>query len=92
MQEDFRHGGPTGLDEVESERGRRGSGGVVREKGAAEIQTIGAGALNQAVKAIAIARGFMAPSGVDLICRPAFADIIVDGQERTAIRLMIEPK
>jgi stage V sporulation protein S len=66
--------------------------GVVREKGAAEIQTIGAGALNQAVKAVAIARGFMAPSGVDLICRPAFADIIVDGQERTAIRLMVEPK
>ena len=66
--------------------------GVVREKGGAEIQTIGAGALNQAIKAIAIARGFMAPSGVDLICRPAFADIVVDGQERTAIRLMIEPK
>lgn len=66
--------------------------GVIRQKGSAEIQTIGAGALNQAVKALAIARGFMAPSGVDLICRPAFADIIVDGQERTAIRLMIEPK
>jgi len=66
--------------------------GVVREKGAVEMQTIGAGALNQAVKALAIARGFMAPSGVDLICRPAFADIIVDGQERTAIRLMVEPK
>ena len=66
--------------------------GVIRAKGAAELQTIGAGALNQAVKAIAIARGFMAPSGVDLICRPAFADIVVDGQERTAIRLMVEPK
>lgn len=65
--------------------------GTVREKGAAELQTIGAGALNQAVKAVAIARGFLAPSGVDLICRPAFADIIVDGQERTAIRLMVEP-
>ena len=66
--------------------------GVIREKGTAELQTIGAGALNQAVKALAIARGFMAPSGVDLICRPAFADIQVDGQERTAIRLMVEPK
>jgi stage V sporulation protein S len=66
--------------------------GVIREKGTAELQTIGAGALNQAVKAIAIARGFLAPSGFDLICRPAFADIIVDGQERTAIRLMVEPK
>ena len=66
--------------------------GVVREKGAAELQTIGAGALNQAVNAVAIARGFMAPSGVDLSCRPAFADITVDGQERTAIRLIVEPK
>ena len=47
--------------------------GVIREKGTAELQTIGAGALNQAVKAIAIARGFLAPSGMDLICRPAFA-------------------
>ncbi len=65
---------------------------MIREKGAAELQTIGAGALNQAVKAVAIARGFMAPSGVDLICRPAFADITVDGQERTAIRLIVEPK
>jgi stage V sporulation protein S len=66
--------------------------GVVREQGKAEIQTIGAGALNQAIKALAIARGFMAPSGVDLICRPAFSDIIVDGEERTAIRLLVEPK
>lgn len=66
--------------------------GVIREKGAAELQTIGAGALNQAVKALAIARGFLAPSGVDLICRPAFADILVEGEERTAIRLMIEPR
>lgn len=65
--------------------------GTIREKGAAELQTIGAGALNQAVKALAIARGFMAPAGVDLICRPAFTDLEVDGAERTAIRLMIEP-
>ena len=66
--------------------------GVIREQGAAELQTIGAGALNQAVKAMAIARGFLAPSGIDLICRPAFTDLVVDGSERTAIRLMIEPK
>jgi stage V sporulation protein S len=65
--------------------------GVIREKGLAELQTIGAGALNQAVKALAIARGFLAPSGIDLVCRPAFTDIEVDGNERTAIRLMIEP-
>lgn len=66
--------------------------GAVREHKRAETLTIGAGALNQAVKAIAIACGFMAPSGVDLICRPAFVDIIADGQERTAIRFLIEPK
>src|SRR5690554_7162588 len=57
--------------------------GVLRERGAAEIQAIGAGALNQAVKAVAIARGFVAPSGIDLICIPAFTDIMIDGEERS---------
>jgi stage V sporulation protein S len=66
--------------------------GVIREKGGAEIQTIGAGALNQAIKAIAIARGFVAPSGKNLICIPAFTDIIIDGEERTAIKLIIESR
>ena len=66
--------------------------GVVREQGAAELQTVGAGALNQAVKAIAIARGFLAPTGTDLICVPAFADIEIDGEERTAIRILVEPR
>ena len=49
--------------------------GVLREKGGAEIQAIGAGALNQAIKSIAIARGFVAPGGIDLVCVPAFTDI-----------------
>lgn len=66
--------------------------GVIREQGAAEMQTVGAGALNQAVKAIAIARGFVAPSGMDLICVPAFADIKINGEERTAIRILVEPR
>lgn len=66
--------------------------GVVRERGSVELQTIGAGALNQAIKAIAIARGFLAPSGIDLICVPAFADIKVDGAERTAIKLLVQPR
>ncbi len=66
--------------------------GVLRERGAAEIQAIGAGALNQAVKAVAIARGFVAPSGVDLICIPAFTDIQIEGEERTAIKLIVEPR
>jgi stage V sporulation protein S len=66
--------------------------GVLREEGSAEIQTIGAGALNQAIKAIAIARGFVAPGGINLICIPAFTDILIDGEERTAIKLIIEPR
>ena len=66
--------------------------GVLRERGCAEMQAIGAGALNQAVKAIGIARGFVAPSGVDLICIPAFTDVIIDGDERTAIKLIVEPR
>jgi len=65
---------------------------VLREKGGAEVQAIGAGAINQAVKAVAIARGFVAPSGLDLICIPAFTDIQIDGEERTAIKLIVEPR
>ncbi len=66
--------------------------GVIRERGSAEMQSIGAGALNQAVKAVAIARGFVAPSGIDLICIPAFTDIEIDGEERTAIKLIVETR
>ena len=65
---------------------------VFREKGNVEIQAVGAGALNQAIKAVAIARGFMAPSGKNLVCIPAFADITIDGEERTAIKLIVEAK
>lgn len=64
--------------------------GIIRDHGAVEMQTVGAGALNQAIKAIAIARGFLAPSGMELTCVPAFADIIIKGEERTAIRLLVE--
>ena len=66
--------------------------GVLRERGNAEIQAIEAGALNQAIKAIAIARGFVAPSGMDLVCVPAFTDIDIDGDQKTAIKLIIEPR
>lgn len=65
---------------------------VLREKNNAELQAIGAGALNQGVKAVAIARGFVAPSGMDLICVPAFTDVEIDGEERTAIKLIVEPR
>jgi stage V sporulation protein S len=66
--------------------------GVVREHGRAEIQAIGAGAVNQALKAIAIATGFLALDGVDVVCIPTFADVDIGGQERTAIRITVEPR
>ncbi|MBQ3420858.1 MAG: stage V sporulation protein S [Romboutsia sp.] len=65
---------------------------VFRENDKVEIQAIGAGALNQAIKAIAIARGFVAPAGKNLVCIPAFTDIAIDGEEKTAIKLIIENK
>ena len=65
---------------------------VFKEKNSVEMQAIGAGALNQAIKGIAIARGFVAPSGKNLICIPAFTDIVIDGEERTAIKLIIEAR
>lgn len=65
---------------------------VLREQSCVEIQAIGAGALNQAIKGIAIARGFVAPSGKNLVCIPAFSDITIDGEERTAIKLIVEAK
>ena len=66
--------------------------GVIREQGNAEIQVVGAGALNQGIKALIIARGYVAPSGIDLICIPAFTETMINGEKRTAIRLMIESR
>ena len=63
---------------------------IIKEKNIVEIQAVGAGAINQAVKAIAIARGFVAPSGRDIVCVPAFTEI--DGEERTAIKLIVQPR
>ena len=65
---------------------------IIKEKNIVELQAVGAGAINQAVKAIAIARGFVAPSGRDIVCVPAFTDIEIDGQERTAIKLIVQPR
>jgi len=65
---------------------------IIKEKNLVEIQAVGAGAINQAVKAIAIARGFIAPSGKDIVCIPAFTDIIIDGEERTAIKFIVQPR
>lgn len=62
---------------------------VVRNQGVAWVQVVGAGALNQAIKAVAIARGYVADGGMDLVCAPAFADVTISGEARTAIRLEI---
>lgn len=63
---------------------------IIKETPRVEIQAVGAGALNQAIKSIIIARGFIAPSGKNLICIPAFTDVLIDGDEKTAIKLIIE--
>ncbi len=64
--------------------------GVIRTQKKVEVQAIGAGAINQAIKAIAISRGYVAPGGLDLVCIPSFIDISIDGEERTGIRLVVE--
>ena len=64
--------------------------GVVRNANRVEIQAIGAGATNQAIKAVAIARGYLISSGIDIVCVPAFIDVTIDDEERTAIKLLVE--
>ncbi|MCZ7544959.1 MAG: stage V sporulation protein S [Anaerolineae bacterium] len=66
--------------------------GVVREHKRAEVQAIGAGAVNQAVKATAIARGYLQEDGIDVIFIPYFTEVVIDGQERTALRFVVEPR
>src|SRR3954453_16089052 len=60
--------------------------GVIRESGSAEVQSIGAGATNQAIKAVAIARSYLQEEGIDIICIPSFIDVAIEDEERTAIR------
>jgi len=66
--------------------------GVVRENGRAEVQAIGAGATNQAVKAVAIARDYLRETGIEAVCLPAFIDVTIENEDRTAIRLVVEPR
>jgi len=66
--------------------------GVMREVNRAEVQAIGAGAVNQALKAIVIAKGYLAEEGVDIVCVPSFVEVAIDEQERTAIRILVEPR
>ena len=63
---------------------------IYRENGECEMQTVGAGSLNQAIKAVAIARGFLAPMGINLAIIPAFNDIEIAGEAKTAIKLIIK--
>ena len=64
--------------------------GVMREQDSVDVQAIGAGAVNQAVKAVAIARGYLELDGIDIICIPCFVEVTIEGQERTAVRLQVE--
>lgn len=66
--------------------------GVVRERGRAEVQAIGAGAVNQAIKAIAIARDYLHETGIEAVCLPTLVDLTIDDTERTAIRLVVETR
>ena len=64
--------------------------GVIRDSGLAEVQSIGAGATNQAIKAVAIARSYLSEEGIDIVCTPSCIDVFIVEEERTAIRLLIE--
>jgi stage V sporulation protein S len=66
--------------------------GVMREHKHADIQAIGAGAVNQAVKALVLAKGYLAEDGIAITCVPEFVDVEIDGKVRTAIKLTIDPK
>jgi stage V sporulation protein S len=66
--------------------------GVMRERGYVDVQAIGAGAVNQAVKAIIIAHGYLELDGIDIVCIPSFVEVIIDDQERTAVRFRVEKR
>jgi len=66
--------------------------GVMRDHRYAEVQSIGAGAVNQAVKAIVLAKGYLVNDGIDLICVPEFVDVDIDGKVRTAVKIVVSPR
>ncbi len=66
--------------------------GVVREHNRAEVQAIGAGAINQAVKALILAKGYLAEDGIPVVCIPEFVDVDIEGKIRTAVKLVVEPR
>jgi stage V sporulation protein S len=66
--------------------------GVIRERKHADVQAIGAGAVNQAVKAVVLAKGYLVNDGIDIICIPEFVDVDIEGKIRTAIKIIVEPR
>ena len=66
--------------------------GVIRDKHCVELQAVGASAVNQAIKAIAIASGYLAPTGIELICKPAFVNVTIEEEDRTAIKIIVEDR
>ena len=66
--------------------------GVVREHKRAEVQAIGAGAVNQSVKALVLATGYLKNDGIEIVCIPEFADVTIDENVRTAIKFVVEPR
>ena len=66
--------------------------GMYRENRRAEVQAIGAGAVNQAVKALVLAKGYLERDGLEIACVPAFADVDIEGKIRTAIKITVEPR
>ena len=65
---------------------------IIRNQDYLDVDTVGAGSLNQAIKAIAIARGYLVPSGIDLVILPSFKEIEIEGKEKTAVRIRIEKR
>lgn len=66
--------------------------GIVRDHGVANVQAIGAGAVNQAVKAVAIARRYLRVDSIDAVCYPVFVELLINGEQRTGLRITVEPR
>jgi stage V sporulation protein S len=66
--------------------------GVVREHKRAEVQAIGAGAVNQAIKALVLATGYLKSDGIDVVCVPEFVEVEIEEKVRTAIKMVVEPR
>jgi len=66
--------------------------GIIRERGHADVQAIGASAINQAVKALVLARGYLEKDGIHIVCMPEFVDVQIEDKVRTAVKFVVEPR